>query len=120
MRQGRCCLTSSLVAKRQKIVEACERAFLETHRRVTTGLVNQIISESVALVPPPSGKRGKRLKIYYTTQVSVAPPTFVLKVSDGKLMARNYENYLERKLREAFGFTGAPLRIILRSKEKRD
>jgi GTP-binding protein len=104
----------------QKIIEACERTFLETHKRVTTGLVNQIISESVALVPPPSGKRGKRLKIYYATQVSVAPPTFVLKVSDGKLMARNYEIYLERKLREAFGFTGAPVRIILRSKEKRD
>jgi GTP-binding protein len=104
----------------QKIVEACERTFLETHKRVTTGLVNQIVSESVALVPPPSGKRGKRLKIYYATQVSVAPPTFVLKVSDAKLMARNYETYLERKLREAFGFTGAPVRIILRSKEKRD
>ncbi|MBU6452977.1 MAG: ribosome biogenesis GTPase Der [Cyanobacteria bacterium REEB67] len=102
----------------QKIVEACERTFLETHRRVTTGLVNQIVSECVALVPPPSGKRGKRLKIYYATQVSVAPPTFVLKVSDAKLMARNYETYLERKLREAFGFIGAPLRIILRSKEK--
>jgi GTP-binding protein len=104
----------------QKIIEACERTFLETHKRVTTGLVNQIVSESVALVPPPSGKRGKRLKIYYATQVSVAPPTFVLKVSDAKLMARNYETYLERKLREAFGFTGAPVRIILRSKEKRD
>jgi len=102
----------------QKIVEACERTFLETHRRVTTGLVNQIIAESVALVPPPSGKRGKRLKIYYATQVSVAPPTFVLKVSDAKLMVRNYQTYLERKLREAFGFTGAPVRIILRSKEK--
>jgi len=104
----------------QKIIEACERTFLESHKRVTTGLVNQIISESVALVPPPSSKRGKRLKIYYATQVSVAPPTFVLKVSDGKLMARNYELYLERKLREAFGFVGAPVRIILRSKEKRD
>jgi GTP-binding protein len=104
----------------QKIVEACERTFLESHKRVTTGLVNQIISESVALVPPPSSKRGKRLKIYYATQVSVAPPTFVLKVSDAKLMARNYELYLERKLREAFGFVGAPVRIILRSKEKRD
>jgi len=102
----------------QKIVEACERTFLETHRRVTTGLVNQIVAESVALVPPPSGKRGKRLKIYYATQVSVAPPTFVLKVSDAKLMVRNYQTYLERKLREAFGFTGAPVRIILRSKEK--
>lgn len=102
----------------QKIIEAAGRAFAETHKRITTGLVNQIVNESVALVPPPASKRGKRLKVYYTTQVSVAPPTFVLFVSDDKLMARNYETYLERKLREAFGFIGSPLRIFMRAKKQ--
>lgn len=101
-----------------KIIEAAGRAFAESHKRITTGLVNQIVNESVALVPPPASKRGKRLKVYYTTQVSVAPPTFVLLVSDSKLMAKNYETYLERKLREAFGFHGSPIRIYMRAKKE--
>lgn len=102
----------------QKIMDAAQRAFLESSRRITTGLVNQIINEAVALSPPPASKRGKRLKVYYSTQVSTNPPTFVMKVSDAKLMARNYETYLERKLREAFGFVGAPIRILSRSKKE--
>ncbi|MBK9278235.1 MAG: ribosome biogenesis GTPase Der [Candidatus Obscuribacter sp.] len=102
----------------QKIVEAAERAFAESSRRINTGLVNQILNEAVALSPPPASKRGKRLKVYYSTQVSITPPTFVLKVSDAKLMGRNYETYLERKLREAFGFVGAPIRIVARSKKE--
>lgn len=101
-----------------KILEASARAYAEAHKRITTGLVNQIVNESVALVPPPASKRGKRLKVYYTTQVSVAPPTFLLFVSDGKLMSKNYETYLERKLREAFGFHGAPIRIFTRAKKE--
>lgn len=99
-------------------MDAAQRAFLESSRRITTGLVNQIINEAVALSPPPASKRGKRLKVYYSTQVSTNPPTFVMKVSDAKLMARNYETYLERKLREAFGFVGAPIRILSRSKKE--
>lgn len=101
-----------------KIIEAAERAYEQTHRRISTNLVNQIVSEAVALVPPPSGKRGKRLKVYYATQVSVAPPTFVLFVNEDKLMQDNYKAYLERKLREAFGFTGTPIRITARPKGK--
>ncbi len=99
-----------------KILEASVRAYDETKRRIGTGLLNQIVNEAIALVPPPSSKRGKRLRIYYTTQVSTAPPTFVLFANDGALMTRNYEVYLERKLREAFGFTGSPIRLITRSK----
>lgn len=110
--------TSAITKLRvQKIVEACERAQEQACRRITTGLVNQIINECVALVPPPASKRGKRLKIYYATQVSAAPPTFVLFLSDAKLLAKNYEVYLERKLREAFGFQGSPIRIYSRSKK---
>jgi GTP-binding protein len=101
-----------------KIVEAAERAYAQTHRRISTNLVNQVISEAVALVPPPASKRGKRLKVYYATQVSTAPPTFVLFVNDEKLFGPNYRVYLERKLREAFGFTGSPIRIAARPKKR--
>lgn len=101
-----------------KLIEACEKAYSETQKRVGTGLLNQIISEAVALVPPPSSRRGKRLKVYYGTQVSVAPPTFVLFVNDGKLMQQNYKVYLERKIREAFGFAGTPIRVTTRDKKE--
>ena len=100
-----------------KILEAAERAYKETHRRIATNLVNEIVSEAVALVPPPSGKRGKWLKVYYATQVSVAPPTFVLFVNDEKLLPTNYKTYLERKIRESFGFKGTPIRITARPKK---
>jgi GTP-binding protein len=101
-----------------KILEAVERAAEQSKKRIGTGLLNQVINEAVALVPPPSSKRGRRLKVYYTTQVSAAPPTFVLFVNDAKLMTKSYETYLERKIREAFGFTGTPLRIIMRAKKE--
>lgn len=101
-----------------KIIEACERAYAETHRRISTNLVNQVVSEAVALVPPPASKRGKRLKVYYATQVSSAPPTFILFVNDEKLLGPNYRVYLERKIREAFGFTGTPIRITARPKKR--
>lgn len=109
--------TSALSGQRvAKILEAVERAFQQTRKRIGTGLLNQVINEAVALVPPPSSKRGKRLKVYYTTQVSVAPPTFVMFVNDAKLATRNYEAYIERKIREAFSFAGTPVRIVMRSK----
>jgi GTP-binding protein len=111
--------TSALTKQRaNKILEAVERAYSESRKRIGTGLINQIVNESVVLVPPPASKRGKRLKVYYTTQVSFGPPTFVLFVNDGKLMTKNYETYLERKIREAFGFAGTPLRIITRAKKE--
>ncbi|HEY9777283.1 MAG TPA: ribosome biogenesis GTPase Der [Planktothrix sp.] len=101
-----------------KIVEAVERAGEMTRKRVGTGLLNQIINETVALVPPPSSKRGRRLKVYYATQVSTGPPCFVLFVNDDKLMTKSYESFLERKLRESFGFQGTPIRIVLRAKKE--
>jgi GTP-binding protein len=111
--------TSALTKVRvRKILEAAKRAYEETQKRVSTSILNQIVNESVALVPPPSGKRGKRLKIYYATQVSTAPPTFVLFVNDEHLLPKNYKTYLERKLRESFGFKGTPIRITARSKGK--
>lgn len=113
--------TSALSKVRvQKIVEACERAYAQTHRRISTNLVNQVIAEAYALVPPPASKRGKRLKVYYATQVSSAPPTFILFVNDPKLLGANYKVYIERKLREAFGFAGTPIRIAARAKKTKD
>jgi len=110
--------TSALTKQRvNKIIEAVERANVETKKRISTGLLNQIVNESVALVPPPASKRGKRLKVYYTTQVSVSPPTFIIFANDDKLMTRNYHAYLERKIREAFGFQGTPLRLVTRAKK---
>ena len=100
----------------RNILDACKRAHDETIKRVTTGILNQIVNEAVALTPPPSGKRGKRLKIYYATQASVKPPTFILFVNDEHLLPKNYKSYLERKFREACGFKGTPIRITARSK----
>ncbi len=109
--------TSAITKTRvAKIIEAAERAHKETHRRISTSLVNQIVNEAVALTPPPSGTRGKRLKVYYSTQVGVAPPTFVLFVNEERLLVPTYKTYLERKLREAFGFEGTPIRITARAK----
>ncbi|PWT97494.1 MAG: ribosome biogenesis GTPase Der [Candidatus Melainabacteria bacterium] len=109
--------TSALTRQRTgKILEAVERASDTTNKRMTTSLLNQIINESVSLTPPPVTKRGKRLRIYYATQASTAPPTFILFVNDADLVSNTYEAYLERKLREAFDFTGTPIRLILRSK----
>ena len=109
--------TSALTRQRTgKILEAVERASETTKKRMSTSLLNQIINESVSLTPPPVAKRGKRLRIYYATQASAAPPTFILFVNDASLISNTYEAYLERKLREAFDFTGTPIRLLLRSK----
>jgi len=85
--------------------------------RVQTGVLNDVIIEAVAMHAPPTDK-GKTLRIYYATQVSVKPPTFVLFVNDAKLMHFSYQRYLENKIREAFGFSGTPVHFIVREKKK--
>lgn len=90
---------------------------IENHAlRVATGVLNEILAEAVAMQQPPSDK-GKRLKIFYMTQVSVKPPTFVIFVNDKKLMHFSYTRYIENKVREAFGFAGTPLRFIIRERK---
>ncbi len=92
-------------------------AVIENHSlRVATGVLNEILAEAVALQQPPSDK-GKRLKIFYMTQVSVKPPTFVIFVNDKKLMHFSYTRYIENKVREAFGFRGTPLKFIIRERK---
>ena len=87
--------------------------------RVATGVLNEIIMEATAMQQPPSDK-GKRLKIYYSTQVSIKPPTFVIFVNDKELMHFSYLRYLENKVREAFGFRGTSLRFLVRERKEKD
>ena len=75
------------------------------------------MAEAVALQQPPSDK-GKRLKLYYITQVSVKPPTFVMFINEKKLTHFSYTRYIENKIREAFGFKGTPLRFIIRERKE--
>ncbi len=92
---------------------------IENHSlRISTGVVNEIVTEAVALNQPPSDK-GKRLRIYYVTQASVRPPTFVIFVNDKELMHFSYTRYLENKIREAFGFRGTPLKFIIRERKEK-
>ena len=86
-------------------------------QRISTGLLNEVIIEGTAAHAPPSDK-GKALRIYYATQVSVKPPTFVLFVNDRKLMHFSYLRFLENRLRDAFGFVGTPIHFIVREREK--
>ena len=86
--------------------------------RVATGVLNEIMMEAVAMQQPPSDK-GKRLKLYYITQVSVKPPTFVIFVNDKELMHFSYTRYLENKIREAFGFKGTSLKFFIRERRER-
>ncbi|MBU9736944.1 ribosome biogenesis GTPase Der [Diplocloster agilis] len=93
---------------------------IENHSlRVSTGVLNEIMTEAVALQQPPSDK-GKRLKLYYMTQVSVKPPTFVIFVNDKELMHFSYQRYLENKIREAFGFRGTSLKFFIRERKEKD
>jgi len=87
--------------------------------RVATGVLNEIMTEAVALQQPPSDK-GKRLRLYYITQVAVKPPTFVIFVNDKNLMHFSYTRYIENKIREAFGFKGTSLKFIARERSGKE
>jgi len=87
----------------------------QNERRISTGLLNDVINDAIALVQPPSDK-GKRLKIYYATQASTKPPTFILFVNNAELAHYSYVRYLENKIRETFGFEGTPIKFIVREK----
>lgn len=94
-------------------------AVIENHSlRIATGVLNEIMAEAVALNQPPSDK-GKRLRLYYITQVAVKPPTFVIFVNDKELMHFSYTRYIENKIREAFGFRGTPLKFIIRERKEK-
>ena len=109
---------SALTGQRtNKILEAVREAYAQATRRVTTGLLNDILADAQAALQPPATS-GRRLKIYYATQQDVQPPTFVMFVNDETLMHFSYERYLEKQFRKAFGFEGTPLKFILRERKK--
>ena len=101
-----------------KLFETIDMVIENHSLRVATGVLNEIMAEAVALNQPPSDK-GKRLRLYYITQVSVKPPTFVIFVNDKELMHFSYTRYIENKIREAFGFKGTPLKFIIRERKEK-
>ena len=102
-----------------KVLEGVKDVYAQTSRRITTGLLNDILADATAALQPPiSG--GRRLKIYYATQQSVCPPTFVFFVNNEELMHFAYQRYLENQFRKSFGFEGTPIRFILREKKQKE
>ena len=101
----------------EELFDMINSVHAENQKRISTGLLNDVINEAIAMVQPPSDK-GKRLKIYYATQASVKPPTFVLFVNNAELAHYSYVRYLENQLRAKFGFEGTPIKFIVREKSK--
>ena len=102
-----------------KLFELIDAVRQNQNMRVATGVLNEIVSEAVAMQQPPSDK-GKRLKIYYVTQVAAKPPTFVVFVNDKELMHFSYTRYIENQIRNAFGFRGTSLKFIIRERKDKD
>ena len=100
-----------------KLFETIDMVSENHAMRVATGVLNEIMSEAVAMQQPPSDK-GKRLRLYYITQASVKPPTFVIFVNDKELMHFSYTRYIENQIRETFGFRGTPMRFIIRERKE--
>ena len=109
---------SALTGQRvHTVLDAVDQAYAQTSKRVPTGLLNDVLGDAqIALQPPMTG--GRRLKIYYGTQISICPPTFALFVNDENLMHFAYQRYLENQLRKAFGFEGTPIHFALRQRTK--
>lgn len=111
---------SALTGQRvDRILNTVKSVYEQASRRVTTGLLNDILSDAQNALQPPATS-GRRLRIYYATQQSVMPPTFVFFVNDESLMHFSYERYLENHFRKTFGFEGTPLRFILRERQNKE
>lgn len=102
-----------------KLLEMVNYVYQKSTLRITTGVLNDVLTDATLTVEPPA-KKGRRLKILYATQPSTQPPTFVIFVNDAELMHFSYKRYLENRLRQAFGFDGTPIRVIVRSKDEKD
>ena len=99
-----------------KLYELIHMAYQNHAMRISTGVLNDVLIEALALNQPPSDK-GRQLRIYYATQVSVKPPTFVLFVNNSNLMHYSYKRYIENQVRESFGFVGTPIRFLIRNRK---
>ena len=100
------------------LFDMIQEVLAQNTKRISTGVLNDVINEAIAMVKPPSDK-GKRLKIYYATQAGVKPPAFVLFVNNAELAHYSYVRYLENQLRAKFGFEGTPVKFIIREKTKK-
>ena len=100
-----------------KLFDAVDQVLESQSLRIQTGVLNEILTEAVAMQQPPSDK-GRRLKIFYMTQVSIKPPTFVIFVNDKKLMHFSYQRYLENRIRDSFGFQGTAIHFIIRERQE--
>ena len=98
-----------------KVLPMAEEVYQNSQKRITTGTLNDVLGDAIRANEPPT-KNGKRLKIYYITEDSVCPPTFIVFVNDAQLMHFSYKRFLENTLRRSFGFEGTPIRIILRER----
>ena len=118
MRYAQTVYISALTGQRvDKLFDMLLSARENNMRRITTGLLNECISEAVTVTEPPSDK-GRQMKVYYATQVAVSPPYFVIFVNDERLMHFSYLRYLENYLRKSFDFTGTPIRLSARNKNE--
>lgn len=112
--------TSALTKQRVHRIAELVKFVAEQHAmRVQTSVLNQVIEDAIRINPPPTDK-GTRLKIFYTTQAEVKPPTFIFFVNEPEIMHFSYLRYLENKLREAFGFEGTPLRLVVRGRKEEE
>ncbi|HWR45277.1 ribosome biogenesis GTPase Der [Sporomusa sp.] len=112
--------TSALTKQRVHRVTELVKYVADQHTmRVSTSVLNQVIEDATAINPPPSD-RGRRLKIYFTTQPDVKPPTFIFFVNDPEIMHFSYLRFLENRLRESFGFEGTPLKLVVRGRKEKD
>ncbi len=102
-----------------RVMETASEVYAQSCRRVTTGVLNDVLSEAVLAVEPPS-ENGRRLKLYYATQASVQPPTFIVFVNDAQLVHFSYERYIENYFRKSFSLEGTPIRLLFRSKKKEE
>ncbi len=98
-----------------RLFEEIKKSYAESNKRITTGVLNDMLGDAIARVQPPSDK-GKRLKIYYMTQNNVAPPTFVIFCNNAELFHFSYQRYIENCLRDVFGFHGTPIKLIIRER----
>jgi len=99
-----------------KLFDVIKTVWQSARQRVTTGVLNEVLIEAMAITPPPS-ERGRPLRVYYAAQVATAPPTFVLFVNDKDLMHYSYKRFIENQIRRAFDFTGTPINLIIRNKK---
>ena len=107
---------SALTGQRTHLLfEKILEVYAEAHKRVTTGMLNDLLNDAITRVQPPSDK-GKHLKVYYMTEASVAPPTFVIFCNSAALFHFSYQRYIENCLRTAFGFNGTPIRLVIRQR----